>query len=245
MTVLCIVAGLASAVFFTILDQRSLYVAAALAVLYAVLDCADGQLARARGTASRMGRILDGMCDFAVGFGMGGAIAYRSFREDGIATAVAALVGGASLVVGGVLFDYFKNRYLAHSGASYREGNDLEETRAARAQAVGIPWLLLGVYVFFLRIQGLAGGKPPRSDSPVYARLYHERLAPVARAWAYLGGPTTHVSLLAVLACFDKLAVYVWARAIVANVLIAALFFEQWRRERSIHRDLGIPAWTR
>ncbi|MGE0328611.1 MAG: CDP-alcohol phosphatidyltransferase family protein, partial [Polyangiaceae bacterium] len=41
----------------------------------AVWDCADGQLARMRGTASPFGRMLDGVADLVVSIcGMGGAV---------------------------------------------------------------------------------------------------------------------------------------------------------------------------
>jgi phosphatidylglycerophosphate synthase len=58
------VVGLLAAWLFAI--DRWLVLAGLLLLLKSALDGADGSLARARGTPSRVGRFLDSMCDFIV-----------------------------------------------------------------------------------------------------------------------------------------------------------------------------------
>src|SRR5689334_20754172 len=62
-TALSIVAGVASAVVLVCSFPHHLQVGGALLFASAVLDCADGQLARMRKTSSVFGRMLDGVAD--------------------------------------------------------------------------------------------------------------------------------------------------------------------------------------
>ena len=242
MTSISILAGLAGAVLFRYTDPRTVAVASGLTLLYGILDCADGQLARARGTSSRLGRILDGMSDYIVGVTSGVTMALHLHEKMGVQGACLAVGGLVSILLQGTLFDHFKNRYLTLSGASYREGNDLEETRAdiARMQAEGGSFftvLLFQVYATFLRVQGALGRQSETErPTPEQAARYGRSLAPVARGWAYLG-PSTHVLLLGIFACAGHLATYVLIRLTAGNAAMLGLFAAQKIRERAALRS--------
>ncbi|MBK8255064.1 MAG: CDP-alcohol phosphatidyltransferase family protein [Polyangiaceae bacterium] len=239
MTVLSIVSGLAGAVLFRFTDKRSIVIASALTLLYGILDCADGQLARARGTSSRLGRILDGMSDYIVGVTSGVTMSFHLYDTHGQKGALLAAFGLVSILLQGTLFDHFKNRYLTLSGSSYREGNDLAETRADIAQLKqkgGSPVTLLffQIYEIFLIVQSTIGRqKKTERPSPQKAALYAKQLAPIARGWAYLG-PSTHGLLLGIFACAGHLSTYVLVRLTLGNLLLVALFIAQSVRERQV-----------
>lgn len=78
-------AGVAAAV---LLAQGDLWQAAVLLQVKTLLDNADGQLARASGRLSELGRYLDTECDFLVNIALFAAIAVRT---DQVALAVVAL----------------------------------------------------------------------------------------------------------------------------------------------------------
>ena len=238
MTALSIAAGLAGAVLLRFDDPRATAAGCGLMLLYGVLDCADGQLARARGTSSRLGRILDGASDYIVGTTSGVALALRLSEQLGAPGAWLAAGGLASVLLQGTLFDHFKNRYLSRSRAGYREGDDLEETLASIAEQrrQGASPVVIGlhhVYATFLRVQRLASGAAPAPASEAEARAYGERLAPLAKAFAYLG-PSTHVVLLGGFLLAGRLDAYVWLRLTVGNVALLALVLEQRRRENGL-----------
>ncbi|MEZ4313989.1 MAG: CDP-alcohol phosphatidyltransferase family protein [Polyangiaceae bacterium] len=242
MTVLSIASGLAGAILFRFTDARSIYIASGLTLLYGILDCADGQLARARGTSSRLGRILDGMSDYIVGVATGVTLALHLHETHGDKGALLAVGGLLSILLQGTLFDHFKNRYLTLSGSSYREGDDLEETRAdiARLEHEGASFFHLifyRIYALFLQVQSTLGrkkkeGRPTAEQASRYGRA----LAPVARGWAFLG-PSTHGLLLGVCACTGYLAEYVLFRLTVANVYMLALFLVQSAREKRVRNE--------
>ena len=222
-TIASIVTGLAGAACSASSRRDLRVLGALLGVAYGVLDCADGQLARARGTSSRTGRILDGASDYITGVATGVAISRSLARSKGMAGALLGIAGMASIVVQGTLFDHAKNRYLSRTGSTYREGDDLAATladlRALREE--GGPLLdtaLLEVYALFLRIQGtLAEGPKKDSGAPVpLSPEAQSRFAAVANQWAYLG-PSTHVALLAAFTLADRVDLYVWLRLTVGN----------------------------
>ncbi|MEZ0228223.1 MAG: CDP-alcohol phosphatidyltransferase family protein, partial [Planctomycetota bacterium] len=83
MTFLSILCGLAASGMLLAPDRRVVIAGSLLMVLYGVLDCADGQLARARGTASRIGRILDGVSDYVVGAASGLIVTWLIWQAHG------------------------------------------------------------------------------------------------------------------------------------------------------------------
>ena len=82
-TGLSMVAGLLSGFYFTRGDYGSLLFAALFLLLANVLDAADGQLARLRGTCSRLGKTLDGLADVVTYVSVIGGAAYALANRPG------------------------------------------------------------------------------------------------------------------------------------------------------------------
>ncbi|MFO0618183.1 MAG: CDP-alcohol phosphatidyltransferase family protein [Polyangiaceae bacterium] len=224
LTLASIATGLAGAAMLSSKSARVRALGGLFGLAYGVLDCADGQLARATKTSSRIGRILDGASDYIVGTATGAALASTFARKHGRAGVLLALGGLASIVVQGTLFDHAKNRYLSLTQSSYREGDDLAETLAdiTRLEAENgsvVELALLRVYALFLRIQSAlsrSSEAPPAKLDPLEAKRLADELAPIARGWAWLG-PSTHVALLATFGGFDRVEAYVFLRLVGGN----------------------------
>lgn len=177
-----------------------------------VLDCCDGQLARAKGISSTYGAILDGIADYAVGvaFGLGGG-AYMAATLGSRWYWLLALLGIASAAVQSALFDHTKSRYIARAGAGYTEREeDLGAVRAERDRA----WrerrlrdaLLLALYHNYSKVQHAALQVAPAADPAAYRAANGARM----RAWTLLG-IGTHFALGYLL-----LAVSTWWPAAIA-----------------------------
>lgn len=238
-TALSAFVGVAGASLLRFTTRFNLVVGAALLLLHAILGNAAVQLDRARGTSSRRGRVLAGISAYLVGLVTAIAMALHLAAAGDSGGVVLTVLGMGSLALQVTLFDHFENRYLACSGAEAPEESDLAESRAAVKGLVdagdsGAEVLLHRAHTAFLSLQRLLGGPTrPSPRTADQARDYAERLAPIARAWAWLGS-STHVLLLVICACLGALPAYLWLRLFGGNLLMIALWIEQQRREREV-----------
>jgi phosphatidylglycerophosphate synthase len=102
--------------------------AAALFFVAMVLDCADGQLARARGSATRLGRVLDGVSDILVFLPAYVVLAFGVLHVFGFPWFVLTAVAGFSMWFHCLVFDRLK---------LLRTGGEVESTAAVRGELAG------------------------------------------------------------------------------------------------------------
>ncbi len=127
-----------------------------------VLDCSDGQLARARGGGSVLGRIIDGYADYWVALVVHVGILVQVFRAHlvvaghgvgALESFVFVLAAGTSMGVHAGFFDYYKHRYLAHTG----RGGPPEEPEMYLEEAERVRWSIvragLRLFAFYVRTQ--------------------------------------------------------------------------------------------
>lgn len=124
-----------------------------------VLDCADGQLVRARGTASRTGRILDGVADVLVIVPVYSVLSGGILVLYGAAWFAVAAVAGFSMWIHAVVFDNVKLLILAQAGVNpggtgaESIGSVRDERDEAKSRGGFLDGLLLSVYVEYLKVQ--------------------------------------------------------------------------------------------
>lgn len=129
-----------------------------------VLDCADGQLARARGGGTELGRILDGAGDYVVGLAVHLGLLIHLQRLVSPATALAlTAASGLGMAMHALILDYHKNRFWGLGAA-----------RPARRG------LLVRLYDTYVRIQETLAGAATTSSARVRAAAI---LGPTARLW--------------------------------------------------------------
>ena len=141
-----ILIGLASAYFFGIGTAASMMPAGILLEVVLILDCVDGQLARAKGCSSDWGRILDGIAGYisylAVLFGI--MIGLKS--QYGALSAI-----GVTVILKAISYDYCKLGITTMLEKGY-DGNQKEIFDTC--QKIGNnPSTVLKIYFFYLRVQ--------------------------------------------------------------------------------------------
>lgn len=200
-----------------------------------ILDCSDGQLARAKGISSTLGGVLDGGSDYAVGLAMGiGGSYYMAVVFGSNWWWLVGLAGILSAAVQSALFDHTKTRYIARVGGGYAEREeDLDKLSADRARALRERRLwdafLLWGYLKYSRAQHRAFTIPPAGD-PVAFRARH---AGQMRAWTWQG-IGTHFALAYLFCALSywwaaAAAVYFVACATVLNLLLVVLLVrDRW-----------------
>lgn len=234
-------------------------------LLSVLLDCADGQLARLRGTFTLVGRALDGCMDIAaplsVFVGMGCyllSVGYSFWPSWPI-----GLAAGASLAWHAAQYDGVKNVYLHCSRPDFSMGGstlltteDIDAMRR-RYQAAGdhCHALVMRVWSGWTRSQARAiqpwlGCLTPRDDQEreIFVRLFRTDM----RLWSWLGFGT-HMILLELmcwLTVWSELAIWVgWAVMLgPMNLLCLVLLFRRphlvrrYERELARARDLSATA---
>lgn len=125
-----------------------------------ILDCADGQLARARGGGSRVGRILDGVVDALVLLPAYVLIGLGILDNFGALWFGIAAFAGVSTWARTMVYDNIKIRFQAQtttgadasSGVETREDvlNDLDQARESGSM---LERLLLRIYLLFMTVK--------------------------------------------------------------------------------------------
>jgi phosphatidylglycerophosphate synthase len=211
-------------------------VSGVLLFLSVVLDCCDGQLARAKGISSTTGAILDGIADYLVGIALAiGGSYYMAAVFHSAWFWLLGLAGAASSAVQSALFDHAKTRYIALVGGGYSEREEdvarvARNRETARAEGRWGDVLLFWIYERYSKAQHAALRIDPVNDPTAYRKENAGRM----RAWTWLG-IGTHFALAYVLCALSAIrpvsaVVYFVFCATVLNVYLAALMAIEPRR---------------
>lgn len=196
-----------------------------------LLDCVDGQLARARGGGTLVGRVLDGLADLVIAssghLGLlmatySGAIPFCGDNASGWSPFLWMLAAGASMIVHANLVDYHKGRYLELMGATTAAIHALPEAQAAHRNATGrFEKYVLRFYVNYCAFQQTLAGtsrRLPNSSHP---------LSPKQRQWVeqILLKPTQALAWLGPSTRMVVFVLCVWSAQLGAGGLELYLFF--------------------
>ncbi len=252
-TAISILFGLGAGVCFVWPFPWHVQVGGVLLFWSAVWDCADGQLARMRGTASPFGRMLDGVADLVVSVaGMGGA-AYLVWQEYhspwwlgviALSLAILTIYTGSSHTAS---YDMYKNLFLRMTKPGYQEAEDYETAAQRRDEeppkgVVGhVAWAL---YLYYLReqrarLQRFDPALPSFAALPPYspelAERYRERALPMMRLWRGLFGFGSLVFAVSLFCLFDAVALYLLLRLVGLN---AFYYLHMRPRQRRLTQEL-------
>jgi phosphatidylserine synthase len=211
-----------ASMFFGILSGMAFYFVSyesgALLLLGAnILDCSDGQLARMKGTSSKIGRILDGFADYVTYVAVYTGMTFAWMRDTGdfywfwIGWFLAV-----STIIQAAIFDDYRNRFIG--GESMEEMKEEAESfrNLQRETENPLKKFLYFMYAFYTNKQIRFREKNQnRRISPLFMRLL-----------TFLGS-TTHITLLVVFAFLKRLDLYYITVSVVLNVYLALLMIFQ------------------
>ena len=251
---------LALAAMFTRVSGH-LTLAGACIFASAVVDCADGQLARMRGTSSALGRMLDGVADFVVALvivGGGAVVVLRSHSSSIWEFLIFAAVIGVTAVTGSfhmASYDQYKNLYLKFTHPKYGEAEDLESAyaRYAKVEETRSIWLRIAwqIYLFYLKNQTnyIQSFDPFTSThlsklptyAPDTAAIYAKHNCQLMKHWRTWFGFGSLTFGFAVAIALDCVEIYLVLRGILLNCFYYGWMMPQQRRasERAF-AELGL-----
>jgi phosphatidylglycerophosphate synthase len=190
---------------------------AGLIFVFLVLDCADGELARRRGGGGLAGRVIDGVGDYAMALSIHTGLIAAVARGHGLGWGMAAgVAAGLSMAWHSFLLDRYKRRYRG-------EGDDLAGLEAEARASRG--WLRWAMALFLPYARRLAATRPPGD-----LERYRERARAALRLWL-LAGPTSHLTVFALLVAVDRPLEYAIMAVGPFHALVAVAFLLQRRAE--------------
>ena len=239
----CLLLGLAGGHLFVYRSLALNLVGVVLFVASDVLDSADGQLARLRGTSSRFGRILDGMADSSRFFNFYIHMVVRMGLEHrGWAGALLVFAALTSHSLQAQVVDFVRNAYLRLAERGRGELDLPEELAPSPRGALGqLAARLYRIYVqrqewLFPHTLTLVRSVPEPLP-PGLAASYSLRLRPVVSLLALIG-QNIRFPLLALGAVLG-MRVYLWITLVPLSLVAVTITALQERSAAALAADVA------
>lgn len=237
LTVISMVFGVIGGFCYSFGTREAFMIGAVLYLLYNVVDCSDGQLARLKKNGTSIGRILDGVADYLVSvalyFGIGFGYANSSSHPFQMWLLTAA--AGISNAIQSGLLDYYRTRYLDYVlkrvsilGEGLRVFED-EFERLKKIRGRYFDKAIIWIYLKYSVIQRkVTNPKPDQEKIKAYisAEEYAKKNRWLIRLWTFLG-PTTQWTFLIISSFLNRIDVYLLGIFVVGNILAIMLYFFQ------------------
>ncbi len=248
-SVLSMLFGVASGVLLGLATPFSMRWGAVGVLLFNVLDCADGMLARRRGTGSSLGYIVDGVCNYvasaAIVFGLGWGIATR--HPHPLLWWTLTIAAGASLAWWCSVVDGMRLAWMCrvHGRRLDRVGElaELNETTERwRVERTHVPErLLVAAYRIYVRLWegGPAQASSAAPEDGASDTAWASAHRPILRM-ALAGGSSMQLTVIVLAALLDRPELALWAALFVGNAWAAfVLLYRFTVRRRILARSLA------
>lgn len=231
---MALVSGIFSAYFFAKGSESGLAFGAFFFLLFAILDCCDGMVARLKRNGTEFGRLIDGAVDYTVNIMVYVALAIGLKNEWHL-----VILAGISKAIHSITYDHYLNEYLSYakgnSGFAENEWNHLktryEETLSEK---LFLKAFILKIYMGYTKLQMGKSQKIKKYQPKAYCQVNLKLL----RMWSFIG-PAVHIAflVLAYLFNFSKLF-YVYA-IVLGNIWLIWMFFYQFKKNRELASVIG------
>ena len=234
-TLWAMILGVIGGVFLATGVQSLFVYAAILFILYDVLDCADGQLARINKNGTPIGRVLDGLSDYVVNLiaYMGIGFGFAQNTDNPAIWWLLMIAAGLSNVFHASLLDYYRNRFLdiklSRKSVLDEELREFSEEYEQLKEYPGNAGkkMLLRIYFFYSGIQRkMASGKESVFMQFPDAELFVAKNKKIIHFWTYLG-PTSQLSFLIICILLNRLDIYIIGLLTAANAIAIILLVIQ------------------
>ena len=188
--------GLVSAYTFSIGTLQAFFFAGILLEIVLILDCVDGQLARAKGCSSDLGRLLDGIAGYVIYLSVLTGIMIGIDKEH-----ISLVVFGLITIMRGIAYDYCKLTIITTIQKGY--DGSVKEILDTYLKISKNNSTLLKIYYYYLQLQRLifcgyftSLGKFVGSEKGNYndcflssteRKNYQNKIRPLMVAWSWNG----------------------------------------------------------
>ena len=236
--------GVFGAFLITFGTATAFTLAAICFIIYNILDCSDGQLARLQNSGTLTGRIVDGFADYIVAITsyLAIGVGYASNTNDPFFYWTLTALAGFSNALHSFALDYYRNQFLDYAlDRKSILGGDLEQfeteyKRLITAKKWSLDRLLIWIYLKYSRIQISLSSKQDQSQTRIYdPKDYYNKNKRMIHLWTYIG-PTTELTFMIVCAFINRWDIFLWGMVTIGNIYTLILYIIQ----KSINASLKI-----
>lgn len=218
LTITSICFGLAAACVYATGSRAACSYGALLFMIYNIIDCSDGQLARLKKNGTPAGRIIDGMADYistiAVFLGLG--VGYPDHRYQFGYWWLLLIVAGASNLFQSVVVDYYRNRfldYILQKKSTFEEDLDSFKQEYNRIKDQRGKWFdrwIIKAYFKYSALQRkLTAKKEGVKLFTASPQEYYKKNKVAIRLWVLIG-PTAQVTILMICSFLNRFDIFFW-----------------------------------
>jgi Phosphatidylglycerophosphate synthase len=241
LTLAAMIMGLLGGCFYSFGSHLTCIVGAIFYLLFNILDCSDGQLARIKKNGSSVGRLLDGIADYiaAIAIYAGIVIGYSNNPEQPSSMVILTALAGISIIVQESLVDYFRTRFLDivlkrentfYEGvAEYRNEYEILKNQKGKWFSKAI----VLIYLKYSQLQRYLTSKKKRTKlfeaSP---ENYFIKNRLIIRFWVFMG-PSAKITTLILCSLFCRFDIFFWIVIGGFNILAVLLWIIQFQIDKS------------
>jgi len=244
LTVISMIFGILGGISYSFGSHTAFIIGAILYLLYNIIDCSDGQLARLKKNGTAVGRILDGIADYVVSVALyiGIGFGYANNSSNPVILWLLTAGAGISNAIQSGLLDYYRTRYLDYV---LKRVSILDEElkvfkdefeRLKNINGKYFDKAVIWIYLKYSAVQHLATHPKPGQEkikSLISGEEYAEKNRLLIRLWTILG-PTTQWTFLIVTSFLNRINVYLLGIFIVGNILAIIFSFLQFKVDKSL-----------
>jgi len=240
LTLMAMLLGITGGLFYSLGTHQSAISGAVCYLLFNILDCSDGQLARIKKNGSSVGRLLDGIADYiaAIAVYAGIVIGYAGMSEQPFVFVILIVVAGLSIIIQESLVDYYRTRFLdvvLQRQDTFNEGMKEYQKEYDKIKNQKGKWFsksIVLIYLAYSRIQ--------RFFTPAKKRITYLNHTPdryfklnhiIIRLWVFMG-PSAKITLLILCSLFCRFDIFFWIVIGGFNILAVLLWLIQYRIDR-------------
>ena len=245
LTVGAIIMGVTGGIFYaqgSPLAPHYYVIGALFFMMFNILDCSDGQLARLKNNGTHTGRIIDGVSDY-IAFAsvyIGIAFGFANHTNNPALFWGLLTLTALSNSIHALLLDYYRSRFLDYvleRKSTFEEGLDefrLEYESIKNQKGKQFDRAIIGIYIWYTSLQNnLAAKKSYEKLFKATPAEYFAKNKIIIRFWIFLGS-TSQVTTIILCSFFNRFDVFLWIMLVGFN----AIALTSWLIQKNIDRQM-------
>jgi phosphatidylglycerophosphate synthase len=242
LTVAALVMGIIGGCFYALGSRKGLFMGALFYLLFNILDCSDGQLARLKRNGTATGRIIDGVADYlaAIAIYTGIGIGFASHADHPYKWWGLLALTAVSIIIQGILVDFYRSRFLDYVHErknTFKEGLDEYRKEYEMIRIQKNKWfdrIIIYVYLKYSYIQMRITLRKGRKVFLTNPQEYYRKNKLAIRLWVLIG-PSAQITTLILCSLFNRLDIFFWVILLGFNGMAAV----DWLIQQGIDRSFN------